>query len=81
MILPIFFACSCSMPSLRAASMRYSLPLAKGSPTSRCLRLMLRLMNFDSRTSSTALTRSSVEALSRSFSPLQSTEAPTFLKS
>ena len=61
--------------------MRYSLPDANGSPASRLRSEMPRLISFDSKTSSTALTRSSALALISSFSPLHSISAPTFLKS
>ena len=61
--------------------MRYSLPLANGSPASSDRSEMPRLMSFCSKTSSTALARSSALALIRIFSPLNSIEAPTFLKS
>ena len=81
MIFEIFFASSLEMPFLMAASMRYSLPLGNGSPASSERSEMPRLMSFCSNTSSTAFTRSSAFALISIFSPLNSTEAPTSLKS
>src|ERR1700712_4466573 len=81
MIFETFFASSEEMPFFSDTSMRYSLPLAYGSPVSRLRSEMPRLMNLASRTSSTAFTRSSADAFSSSFSPDHSTDAPTFLKS
>jgi len=81
MSLVIFFAWSWAMPSFTEASIRYSLPEAKGSPASRDFREMPRLTSFDWKTSRTALTRSSEFAFMRIFSPEKSISAPTPLKS
>ena len=81
MIFEIIFASSLEMPSLMAASMRYSLPLGNGLPASSDRSEMLRLISFCSKTSSTAFTRSSALAFISTFSPDISIEAPTFLKS
>ena len=81
MILPIFLAFSCEMPSFRVETMRYSLPLAVGSPESRLFSEMPRLMSFVWKTSRTAFARSSEFALMRIASPLHSMEASVPLKS
>ena len=81
MILLIFFAFSDEMPSLRVETIRNSLPLANGSPDSRLLSEMPRLMSLDWKTSRTAFARSSVPAMIRICSPLQAMDEPVPLKS
>ncbi len=81
MILPIFFAFSCEMPSFSVEVMRYSLPLCTGSPLSRLLSEMPRLMSLVWNTSSTAFARSSEFALMTIDSPLHAMEASVPLKS
>ena len=82
MIFEIFLAFSLTMPFLSADLDAELLAGRRTAHPSRATRsVMPRLMSFDSKTSSTALTRSSVLALSSTFSPLHSTDAPTPLKS
>src|SRR5215472_5718094 len=82
MILEIFLASSCEMPSLRPTLIRYSLPDGLGSLASSTLSETERLMSFSLKTSSTALARCSLLALiSMSCLPDQAMEAPTPRKS
>src|SRR5258708_429145 len=82
MILEIFLASSCDMPSLRPTLIRYSLPDGFGSPTSSTLSETERLTSFSLKTSSTALARSSLLALiSMACLPDHAMEAPTPRKS
>ena len=81
MIFEIFFALSLSMPSLRDASMRYSLPEGYGSPSSRDFSEIPRLTSFYWKTSRMALTRSSLLAFSCTASPLQAIDASVPRKS
>jgi len=80
--LEIFLASSEEMPSFSAMSILDCWPDWRGSEASRTLSETLRLMSFSLKTSSTALVRSSAEALiSMACSPFHSIVAPVPLKS